>query len=792
MLTNYLKLTLRSLYKNRVFVLINVIGLGTALACCIVAYLNWEYNQKFDTNHVHADEIYRVNFYRVTNGYPVANGSCPLPLGDAIRGSVPQIDQVIRYYPASGNFRVNNEVFATSIGGVDPEFFDAFSFEMVAGDAGVLTDKSSILISTELQQRHFPDNPDPVGEVLTYVSGDERKDYRIAGVFVKPPQNNSFSNLAYVHYDNVLDINGLDGDEWEYFNSTFVRIPDPGGVAAVETALQAYVAVQNENKPDYKVDRYYLDPFAGMAVRSEKEGVWNHWFNQSLPSAAASAPGIMAILILLIACFNFTNTSIAIANRRIREIGVRKVLGSSKGQLVTQFLGENLLLTVLAMLAGLGIAAFLVPAYSAMWAFLDIELNLFGNPQLLMFLGGLLVFTALVAGSYPALYVSSFQPTAIFRGNVRFSGTNTLTRILLTLQFAISLIAIVCGVVFAQNAQYQQEYDMGFDLDHVVFAYVTDESGFNKMRNAIEGYDGIQEISGSQHNVTSSWYTDPIKVGTTEMDVDLLDIGAGYLSTIGAQIVEGRDFRDGSVTDAERSVIVNEEVVRQFGWDEPIGQRIVLRDTVALNVIGVVQDLYIEGALWDPLQPMLMRYALPADYRFIAVRAAAADVPAVKARMETAWAQVFPDALSNVRVMDQERAETLEVNANIKILFLFLGAVAVLLSMIGLFSLVSLNLAKRMKEIGVRKILGASLGHLSLRMSREFIWVLSIASVIGAAAGYFLANMLMASIWTYYVTISPVIIAASIAILFVIGGLTIGSRVLRAATVNPASVLRDD
>ncbi|MDX1408223.1 MAG: ABC transporter permease, partial [Saprospiraceae bacterium] len=651
----------------------------------IVAYLNWEYNQKFDAQHIRADELYRVNFYRITNGRPVSNGSCPMPLGDAVRGALPQVEQVIRYFPDGGNFKVGNEVFATSVAGVDPEFFDAFTFEMVVGDASAISDKSRILISSELQQRHFPGNTNPVGEVLTYVSGEERQEFVVAGVFAKPPQNSSFGDQAFVRYDNLMDMNGWQGNEWQLFNTTFLRIPDPAAVPAVESALAGYVDIQNTNKPDYKVDRFYLDPFKGMAVRAEKSDTWNHWTRDSLPLAAASAPGIMALLILLIACFNFTNTSIAIANRRIREIGVRKVLGSSKRQLVTQFLGENLLLTFLALLAGLGIAAILVPAYSRMWAFLDIQLDLFSNPQLLMFLAGLLTFTALVAGSYPALYVSSFQPTAIFRGSVKFSGTNALTRILLTLQFAISLIAIICGVVFAQNAQYQSRYDLGFDLDNVVYAYVKNERGFNNMRDAIQDYQGIDEIAGSRHNVTASWYTDPVRVGSTELDVDLLDVGADYLSAIGGTLTAGRNFREGSVTDAETSVIVNEEMVRQFGWDDPIDQRIVLRDTVALNVVGVVRDIYVDGALWDPLSPMLMRYALPAQYRYLTVRTAPGALSTVKAQMDAAWKQIFPDELPNVRVMDQERAQMLEVNTNIKTLFLFLGLVAVLLSVIGLF-----------------------------------------------------------------------------------------------------------
>lgn len=793
MLKNFFKITLRNLRKNKLFVFINVFGMGIALACCIVAYLNWDYNVRFDTHHENAGKIYRVNFIRVTNGQPVKNGSCPLPLGQQIKESISQVGEVMRYFPVGGNFKVENEVFRTWVAAVDAPFLQTFTFDMIAGDAAQLQDKRSIFISEELARKYFPGQPNPVGRAITYINGEKKIEFQVGGVFAKPPQNTSFAYIeAYLNYDNAKDIDGFREDDWARFNTTFVTVDDPGDVPQVEAQLQQYVEIQNMAKQDYKVAEYYLDSFAGMAIRAEREGVWNHWFQQSLPTPAAVAPGIMALLLLLIACFNFTNTSIAIANRRIKEIGIRKVLGSTRPQLIAQFFGENILLTFLALIVGLAIAAFLVPAYSQLWAFLDIRMNLLENMGLIGFMGGLLLFTALIAGSYPAFYVSAFQPTTILRGSVKFSGTNMLTRILLTLQYAISLIAIISGFIFAQNANYQNNYDFGFDMKSVVYAFVKDEQGYAKMRNELMGYDVIKEIAGSAHSISTSWYTDPIKVGEEELDVSILDVGAGYLSTVGATLLEGRDFRENSQTDAERSVIINEQLARTLGWDNPIGQRIVLRDTIALSVIGLVKDIYIDASLWEPLEPMLMRYTPRSNFRYLTARADLSDVTEVKKLMDEKWRAVFPDELSTVNFMEEEKAESAEVNHNIKLMFIFLGVVAVVLSAIGLFSLVSLNLIKRMKEIGVRKVLGASIGSLSMRVSKEFIIILSIASVLGSAAGYYLADMLMASIWAYYVPIHPLVFVLSITILFVISGLTIGGKVVKAASVNPAYILRDE
>ena len=282
------------------------------------------------------------------------------------------------------------------------------------------------------------------------------------------------------------------------------------------------------------------------------------------------------------------------------------------------------------MATGLLFAFFLVPAYSAMWPFLDIELNLIENIGLLGFLVVLLLFTAILAGSYPAFYVSSFQPIAILRSKIKFKGTNMLTRTLLTLQFSISLLAIIAGFVFSQNAEFQENYDMGFDMESIVFARVNDEQGYTTLRNELMGSDKIIEMAGSRHSVGASWYSDPIKHESIELDVNIFNIGSGYLSTIGATLLEGRDFLENSQQDAENSVIINQELARVMGWDEPLGKRIVLRDTISLSVVGVVKDIYYQGGLWNPLEPMLLRYTNQSNFRFLSVRTNTEDLLAVK------------------------------------------------------------------------------------------------------------------------------------------------------------------
>jgi putative ABC transport system permease protein len=791
MLKNFFKITFRSLMKNKLFVAINVFGLGVALACTIVAYLSWDFNNTYDIQHVNADNIYRVNFIRTTNGRPIKNGSSPSPLAKTIEGSISGIDEVVRYSPTGGNFKVKDDLFGVEVSAVDDNFLDVFTFPLLSGSKEALKDKGKIIISSRIQEKYFPDN-DPVGKLVTYINGNKRLEFIVGGVFEKMPLNSSFQFDAIVNYDNLFDIVDWQETDWAQFNNTFIQVNNPSAVAQIEKDLQQYVEIQNRAKEDYKVKEYYLDPLVGMAVRAEKDGLWNNWLRGGLPTAAVIGPNVMAALLLLLACFNFTNTSIAIANGRLKEIGIRKVMGSQRNQLIAQFLSENLVLALLGMGAGLIIAEFLVPAYNELWPFLKIDLNYYENLRFFGFLFILLLLTGFLAGSYPAFYVTSFKPSQILRGTLKYGKTSIFTRVLLTFQFAISLVAIISGILFTQNAEYQKNYDVGFDGSTVVTARVEDEDGFNAFKQELKDNPKIISIAGATHSFSNSWYTDPIKFKDEELDVQLLNIGEDYLATTGATILAGRNFIKDSQSDLENSVIISADLAKTFGWQEPIGQRIILSDTIEVFVVGVVKDVFLGGGLWDPIRPVMLRYIKPESYRYMAIEAKVSDIKTVHDEVEVAWKKVFPDKLPNVRYMDNESEQMVEVNNNIKIMFIFLGIIAALLSAIGLFSLVSLDIIKRMKEIGVRKVLGASVIHIVNIINKRYVIIILVASILGSALAYKTTNMLMASIWTYYIPMRPLAFITAILVLSLIAVLTVGGKVVRAALANPATTLRDE
>lgn len=725
----------------------------------------------------------------------------PMPLAGYIKQNFKEVDKVVRYMSSYCDMRIGEEVFGDQTVFADSAFFDLFTFELKSGTFQNFYDKGKIFISDKVAKKYY-NTEDAVGKALTQIvlgkDGVRRpKEFEVGGVFKKQPLNSSLGFDVITLFDNFWDIN-LDQDlsetSWKKWSDVlFLKIGDPSKVADITRRLQQYVEPQNKAREDFKVTSYYLENFDGMMHRNRANPrVDNDYLGGGIPDEAVTVPGIMAVMLLLLACFNFTNTSIAISSRRLKEIGIRKVMGGMRKQLIIQFLGENLILCFLGLVAGLLIAEWLVPTYDSLWVWLELHLSYTENAGFLLFLVLLLVITAVIAGSYPSFYITSFEPVSILKGTARFGGTNWFTRFLLGGQFVISLVAIIMGVAFYMNGQYQKNYDLGFATSGVVSAWVNNEAGYNTYRDALSTNKDIKVIAGTKHHVANSWINDPVKFESIEKEVDIADIGDNYFEAMDMTLLSGRKFRNDSETDRKESVMVTEELVKQFGWkDDPIGKRLVWMDTVQYFVIGVVKDTYVR-ALWRPLQPMMFRYAPKEQYQQLIVKADLDKVVAVNEFMEKKWKEVFPNTIYSGQFIDQKLQETNEINKNVSIMFGFLGFFAALMTAIGLFTLVSLNIVKKMKEIGVRKVLGASIANIAGVINFEFIVNLGIATVIGGGLGFLAANWLMKAIWTYYLEMNFVTLALSVATMVAIAVMAVGYKTVSTASLNPTKTLRDE
>lgn len=774
--------------KNKFFIFVNVLGLAIGIACCIVAYFNWEYDATFDQHHTNASKIYRVSSVREFEGVSTLYGYAPLPLGAVVRQNMPDASKVVRMDWSWSNVKVGDNLFPGNIAYVDPGFFDVFTFSILSGNTSDIGKKAHAFISDEMAIRLFG-STHVLGKSFTQVLNENLKEIVVAGVFEKQPRNSSFQESIYLSYEDYFDdAPQVKEDDWKNRQTLFVLIPEAARVPEVYKQLQPYTANNNKVREDFQIREYVLDPFVGMARRDAAQDTWSRTRSAN-SRAAVVAPTIMAVLVLLIACFNMTNTAIAISSRRLKEIGIRKVMGSMRVQLIVQFIGETAFICFVALMLGLVLGEVLLSAWNLLWEEMKLTSHYLDNPEFLGFLVGILFFTALVAGGYPAFYISHFEPVSILKGKLKFGGTNYFTRTLLALQYAISLIAIIFAIAFYDNSRYQRAFDLGFNHESVIIAYVNGESEYDTYRNALLQNKDILSVAGSKHSIFSSRYNDPIKFESKQLEVDIIDVGDDYLKTMGLTLVAGRDFEKDSETDRKESIIVTEKLAKRFGWDNAIGKQITWMDTVQLYVIGVVKDVYTQG-LWREMEPMMMRYTDRTSYSHVIVSAPANSLRDINTFMEAEWKKVFPNRLYNGRFLNENLAEATQVNDNIVKMFVFLGLVALILSVTGLFTLVSLNIIKRMKEIGVRKVLGASIGNITRIINVEFVVILSVAALLGSALSYYAVDALMDSIWDYYQPTSTTTFIWSVTTMFGASAIAIGYKVFSAASMNPVKTLR--
>lgn len=792
MLKNHLLILFRNLNKNRLFVFINIAGLAIAIGCCVVGYFNFDFNNSFDEVHTNAASIYRVNAVREYQGASTSYGLVPLPLGEMVRQNVKDVEMFTRVSGGGMNIRIGDEMFGTNCAYIDQDFFKMFSFEFIHGSAAAMTDKSKIVISDQLATRYFG-NENPIGKAVTnLVHGDVKKEYEIVGVYKLAKRNSSFDEDLFALYDNYWDVSPEfeNGTNWKTRNALFVYVSDPSRVAAIEKQLQPYTENNNKVREDFIIREFRLDQLKGMAVRDEVSHRPGVITRHASPLSAVIGCAVMGVIMLLIACFNLTNTSIALSSKRLKEIGIRKVMGSMRKQLIAQYIGETLVICFIALLLGIVLAdSFLLPAFNKLWPYMKLEAQYLEKPEFLIVMLGVLVFAGIVAGSYPAFYVSKFHPAAVLKGQQRFGGNGVATYVFLGAQLVLSLSAIVCSAGFVANARFQREFDMGYNQNGVIFTFVDNRSEYETYRNALAGNPEIKSISGSLNHIYSSYYNDPVKHESRELEANIMDVGDDYMKTVGMTLLEGRDFIKDSETDRKESVIVTQELVRKFGWDKPIGKEIIWMDTVKLYVIGVARDIY---SIWEPLEPMILRYSDPERVNYAIVSTSPDNVQEVNAFMEKKWKEVFPNRMYNSRFMNAGAVEADQVNKNILWMFLFEGGVALLLSVTGLFTLVSLNIIKRMKEIGVRKVLSASVANLSRIINSQFIVLLMIALVIGSYFGMWISDILMGSIFDHYQPPTIITAVVSCVMLIIACVLTVAFKTYNTARMNPSDVLRSE
>ncbi len=791
MLLNYIKIALRNLYKTKLYAILNIIGLGTAIALSVVGYINYEFSQSYDTFHKDVDQIYTVDHYKINNNQRMNWSLVPIPMAEDIRDDFPGIKNTSRLSSKSGSVKYGDKIFNERIQFVDPDFLEIFSFQILKGNKAALKNNDAVIITDEIADKYFG-NENPIGKQITISTDGERKFLFTVGGIVKKPPKNSVIFLSFImNYERVKELTRLDLTRWDHWaRGTIVKLDKNSKPAEIEKQLQEYKKITNEANPDFQVEGFYMVPFKRIAF--EFNNIKSLPFRGGMHPAAIIAPSIMALFVLILSCFNFINTSVAFASKRLKEIGIRKVLGGLRSQLIWQFLTENLILCFLALIVGMLLAKVFVPAYDSLWPYTEFSIIYSENLGLVAFLLGLLIFTAVCAGGYPALYISKFNPVNIFTGKQKFGGTNPLIRILLVCQFAISMTSLIGGIILYQNGEYVDSMDLGFNKDQILILPIRGEDDFELVKNKMENNPDILSIGASNGLMGRRWHDEDIEIDENKMRVLFFDVGEKYIETLDFKILKGRSFNPDLKTDIENSIIVNETFVKQTGLDEPVGKYVKLKNSeqnVEYQIIGVAKD-YHYNHVWREIKPAVFRNIELENCRFASVKFNVNSINEVSAFVKSEWASIFPNIPYGGYYQDSMLEEASNVTNSIKLVFLYIALIVIITTCLGLFALVSLNIAKRSKEISIRKVLGASISSISGLISKEFVILLLISSIIASFMGYFLTNALLSSIWAYYVDFSvmPYVIAAIIMLILAL--LSVSTQIFGIIKTNPIDKLR--
>ncbi|RAV99234.1 ABC transporter permease [Pseudochryseolinea flava] len=793
MLKNYLIVAFRSLSKNKHYVIINTVGLGISLACCITAYLLIAFNMEFNSFHKaeKTANIFAVHTHsHERDGRAVIDNTAPNAMAPIALEEIAGIKSYTRYQIGGGALRYKDNAFNQAIAFADSSFFEMFDFPLEKGSHRSFQEKNSIFISETLARKYFG-NEDPVGKMMTLKSINEFEiDVIVGGVVKKVPSNTSFYFDAIMRMEHFLSLNKVAADDWgDWRNpSTFFALTSADNAPQVTKSLQKYIPTRNKLRTEMVVESYSLAPFKEVISH---DNIRNSSVALALDQIALTVFMAMAGLILLIACFNLTNTSIAMTTKRLKEVGVRKAIGAARRQIVYQFLLETVLTVVLSILVGLTIAQFIVPIFAAMWH-LPYGMQDLNGINLVIALTILLFVCALIAGIYPALSSSGFRPTQLLKGNIKINGTNMLTRSLIAFQFALSIVVLVGGVTFIRNAKFQESLEFGYNTNGIITVRTSGEKEYETFASAIAPNSKILSVGIADGNLGTNSYSTPIKSDTSTYDVQALGVGKNYLETMGLKLVAGRYFNLDNQSDQEEGLIVNKAFLTKVGLDDPIEKVIYLHNMKHI-IVGVVENHIDNLYRAREVEPFIFYPAGKHQYMNMVVKVDKDNVKDMRQYLEGKWKETFQ--IIPFESYTQEElvlGDSKSTNSNLQKILIFITVLGGLLSLSGIFALASQNIAKRTKEIGIRKTLGASVGSIINAINKEFLIILVIAAILGSVGGYFLTEMMLGSIYALRIDVGTVPTILCALTIFLMGMLTTCSTIMRAAKSNPVKALRSE
>jgi len=813
MVRNYIKIALRNLWRNKVNSTINIFGLAIGIASCILIMLFVKDELTFDKFHSKSHRIYRAWVLEDYGGEKIFfNSVSPYILVPTMTETFPEIEKAIRYGTFVDLVRNGDQAFSETVNTADPGFFEIFDFKLIKGQtANVLEDQNNVVITESTATKYFG-SEDPIGKSLEIRFSNEYRIFNVTTVVEDPPANSSIRfGIIVSDLNNKLLMRPAAQTNWFNVNvESYLLLKEGVNVKDFEAKIPSMV--KSVMGTEYVEGQYtiglqpitdiHLNPDipVGFSVVSDPKYVY-------ILSA-------IAILILVVGCINFMTLSIGKSVARAKEVGVRKVVGAMRQQIIQQFMGEAIIITFFSLIISVGLVLLNLPLFNQLSGKnLVLDLNIFNLVSIL----SLTLLVGIIAGGYPAIMLSGFKPISILKGSLKVGrGKQGLRKSMVTFQFVLSIFLIASTLIMQGQLNFLQNKNLGYDKEHMLVVQLNVpaqgrflqriDKGFeltNQFKNELEGESTILAISAASHTMgTGGWlgvsYTDNNdKYWAFTMNF----VDADYIKTMGMEIITGRDFSKDIQADERRSVIVNEAFVEQFGWEVPIGQKLPGNNFGDHEIIGVVKNFNF-NSLHGLVPPLLMSIGNTSILRGIddtglgtspipklLVKTTGKDLQNSIARVKTAWNKIIPNEEFDFTFMDQTIAAQYQQEQNLGKIVSIASILAIVIGSLGLLGLAVLTMVSKVKEISLRKILGASERTILLMLSKDYVYLVFIAVLIASPITYYFMDKWFESFeYRVLIGIEVFLIAGGIALLVAL--FTISFQTIKASLTKPVHSLK--
>ncbi len=790
MIKNYIKIALRNLIKHKAFSVINISGLAIGMACCLLIIIFVQDELRYDRFHDKAGRIYRLTSEWSQRGiianYPLIFSGVP-PI---LQNEFSEVLNFVRFDPrlnvliSSGDKKFYEErLFYT-----DASVFEVFTFPLVKGDPETaLKEPYSIVLTGNMAEKYFS-GEDPVGQTLMI---DNEHDYKVTGILKKIPRN------SHIRFDFLASMATLEAQDprygklWAWNCYAYLLLPEDYSYLDLVKKLPDFIR-RHRGEKAVEAYTFSLQPLTSIHLHS-------HLGSEIEPNGDIRYVyifSVIAFFILLIACINFMNLSTARSANRAKEVGVRKVLGADRIRLAKQFLGESLFLSLMALPAAVALVEFFLPAFNALTG-KDLRIDYFGNSVVFIGLIGILLFVGLISGSYPAFFLSTFRPAEVLKGKLKAgSGSMLFRKVLVVVQFSVSIVLIAGTMIITNQLDFIRNKKLGFDKEQVLVMPVS-RSGigqnFEAFKRELLQNPSVESVCGSTSlpsllPTRSVFIPEGIEEGERLTLRNVL-VDHDFIKTFGLEILEGRDFSRDFATDREEAFVVNEAAVKEFGWDSAVGKRLIDLEGPKGRVVGVVRDFHFRSK-HQKIEPLILSL-LPSSrfVYFVSVKMKSSNISDTLAFLKRKWNAFSPGWPLEYFFLDDNFDRMYKSEDRLRQVFMTFTSLAIFIACLGLFGLAAFTAEQRTKEVGIRKVLGASVPGVVLLLSKEFMkWVL-IANVIAWPVAYFAMSRWLQN-FAYRVSIGWAVFIAAAVLALGVALFTVGFQAAKAALANPSDALR--